>query len=304
LLLKGTLDYECHVLKQVESQFDERLNKPLPHKLFFDLLRDHGDLQLYRSNSIFVRQALTSRKTGDVPLEQTAGALSPLFSATNSAVLIPDSFFLFVPRGAVTKEGANELEGTWPEIVGEIESKTIYSHTAWEDAHRTPAVPTDTRELFHDKTPIISISYCSKDFPTAVRIIRELYDRKKRYWIYLRPLDGIGATPAENSIDLIKGAGAVLMLVSKFYVEKWVDRDSYIAREITAIGKKSATIPIVPLGVDNRAELNKVKGWAWREIKEEWNGQELVIPDECPLRSANEATLKETITIALNRIEK
>ena len=306
LLLTGTLDYECHMLRRLETQFTEEMKEELPNELFFDLLRDHGNQQLYRSNTIFVRQVLPSRKNCDVPLEGTAGSLGPIFSDKNSAMLVPDSIFLFVPNGSLTKNGSAEREGHWPHIVKAIDCQTIYSHIAWEDARRSLTVPTDTLSdtSFKKKSRAISISYCSKDLPIAVRIVRELHRLKRRYLVYLRPLDGVGLSPAENSIELIEKAEAVLLLVSKDYVAKWADKNSFIAKEIRAMRVVSSRIPIVPLGVNNREELGKVKGWEWCEINEKWAGRELVIPDDSTLKNANNAILCATLDKALNIIDK
>ena len=306
LLLTGTLDYECHILKRLETKFTEDMKKELPNELFFDLLRDHRNQQLYRNNTIFVRQVLPSRKSCDVALEGTAGSLGPILSETNSAILVPDSFFFFVPNGALTKEGSDRLEGLWPQIVKHVNETTIFSHIAWEDARRSLTVPTNTlsEKSFKKSFRAVNISYCSNDFPIAVRVVRELHRLKRRYLIYLRPLDGIGLSPAENSIELIEKAEAVLLLVSKDYVAKWADERSFIAKEIRAMRAVCSKIPIVPLGVDTREELGTVKGWNWCEINEKWDGRELFISDDYPLRDANDGILCSTLDKALEIIDR
>ena len=50
--------------------------------------------------------------------------------------------------------------------------------------------------------------------------------------------------------------------------------------------------------------MKDVPNWSWSQIKEGWNDNDVVIPDEFPLRDANEATLREALDEALKRIDQ
>lgn len=296
LLLSGTLDYECRVLKRGDGDALARANAPkeLPAQMFFDLLSDHGHHQLYRVDSVFVRQGLTSKIADAVRLEESAGAFSPLFTGKNSAVLVQNGYYVFLPR--------ERQERRWQEIEQAIATGTLFPLVNWEEARRG-IPPTDTRKAA-DFNPgkAVSISYCSEDFPIVVRIVRELHRRKRRYRLFLRPFDGTGATPAENSEELVKDAEAVLPVVSTSYLKRAVIGKTYIAIEVRAMHDRAKDIPIIPLGVDRRSELQQVENWDWGQMNESWHGNPPVLSEDLPLRNSSEETLRSQLTEALNKV--
>ena len=296
LLLRGTLDYECRILKQeLTNAGPANANAPdeLPAEMFFDLLSDHGHHQLYRADSVFVRQGLTSKIAKTVRLEESAGAFSPLFTGENSATLVPNGYYVFLPR-----------ERNWPVVEKAIEAGTLFPLVNWENSRRG-IPPTDTRNTAgFNAGKAVSISYCSKDFPIVVRIVRELHRRKRPYRLFLRPFDGIGGTPEGNSGELIKDAQAVLAVVSADYLKRAVVGKTYIAIEVRAMHDRAKDIPIVPLGVDRRSELEKVENWDWAQINEAWRETKPVISEDLPLRNSSEETLRAEVTEALNRVEQ
>lgn len=300
LLLRGTLDYECRILER-RLQPDIPLGTPdeLPTDLFFDLLFDHGHHQLHRPNTIFVRQGLTSRIEELLPLENTAGAFSPLFSGQTNAMLVPGGFYLFLP--------SKRHGGRWAGTDVALNDGTMYQRVAWEDARRCLACPTDTRSksLFSNFTDLrsVSISFCSLDFPTVVRIVRELHRQRRRYHLFLRPFDGTGTTPSANSSDLITKADAVLAVVSTEYLTRAVDGHRYINIEVGEIQGRSRSIPVVAVGVDSLDSLNSVPKWNWGQMCHAWRSEPVVIPHEYPLRNASDETIRCAIDEALKYID-
>jgi HD superfamily phosphohydrolase len=300
LLLHGSLGYECRVLKHGSMDTSEPSNGPeLPDEMFFDLLSDHGNHQLYRRESVLVRQALTSKvaKMDTVRLEDSAGAFSPLFSGTNSAMLVPGGYYIFLPP-------ERERQGTpWQMVEDAIKEDKLYPLVVWEDARRDLACPSDTcTDGFQGKA--IAISYCTHDYPVIARVVRELFLRKRRYRIFLRPVDGPGDTPPGNSEALVRSAEAVLAVVSVEYLRRALNGKTCISAEVRAMHDRGATIPIVPIGVDERRELNAVGDWDWGAMNEAWRGNEVVIPNEYPLRTATEEILRQVIDEALGKIDK
>jgi HD superfamily phosphohydrolase len=294
LLLESTLDYESRLLRRHESA-EVQQGGELPADLFFDLLADHGHHQLFRKQSVFVRQGLTSGIATEVPLEDSAGALSPLFVEENSAVLVPNSFYLFLPR---EKRG-----GRWPATQRAIEDGSIFQKVAWESAKRGLACPSDTRQS-GSVGKSISISYCSVDLPTVTRIVRELYRRNHRYWIILRPFDGIGDTSANNSERLIKESAAILALVSTEYLKRALDPDTHVSIEVRTIHDRATSVPVLVLGMDSREKLSAVPGWSWANMNEAWRHGEVYIPNDLPLRDASEEVLHEAVDRALEFLDR
>jgi hypothetical protein len=298
LLLRGGLDYECRVLKRgLPGSGAANANAPqeLPGEMFFDLLSDSGHHQLYRADTVFVRQGLTSKIADAVRLEESAGAFSPLFTGKNSAMLVADGYYIFLPH---ERQG-----GHWPEVQQAMDAGTLYPLVNWENARRG-IPPTNTQNAPGFAGKPVSISFCSRDFPVVVRIVRELHRRKRQYRLFLRPFDGVGGTPEGNSGELIKDAQAVLAVVSTDYLERAVDAKTYIAIEVRAMHDRAEDIPIVPLGVDRRSELQQVKMWDWAQMNESWRQNQPVISEDLPLRNSSEETLRAEITEALNKVEQ
>jgi HD superfamily phosphohydrolase len=299
LLQGGTLDYTCRVMKRPELNPSIVSTDVLPNDLFFDLLSDHGNHQLYLPQSIFVRQGLTSRIGEEVPLEESAGAFSPLFAGKNSAILVANGYYLFQPR--------KPNSSRWTEVFDSISKGELYYRLAWENANRDLACPTDTRNLSSfqdfDAGKSISISYCAIDFPEVIRVVRELYRLKRRYVIILRPYDGTGNTPEGNSTEVIRNAEAVIALVSKDYLMKAKVGSTCINIEVNQMHTMSGVIPIVPLGIDERKVLDSVKSWDWGEMNEAWRRKKAVIPDGECLRMASDESLREAVQRAIDSIE-
>lgn len=298
LLMSGTLDYECRVLKRGNGMVDQPPKESqIPDELFFDLLLDHGNHQLYRRDTIFVRQALTS-KLAPMPLirlEESSGALAPLFSGTNSAVLVPNGYYIFLPKD---KRTAN-----WETVDDAISQGELYGQVVWEDAKRSLGCPSDTRAT-SKVGRTIGISYCAQDYPTVVRVVRELHRCERRYQIFMRPFDGIGDTSVGNSEQLMISAEAVLVLVSVEYVQRALDGKTCIGAEVRTMHDRAKQIPIVPIGVDERHKLNAVKNWDWGNMNEAWRNEEAVIPNDWPLRTATEEKFRECIGEVLKRIDQ
>jgi hypothetical protein len=186
------------VLKRQETGASEETTYNLPSELFFDLMFDERQHQLYRSQTVFVRQVLTSKIDERVPLEQSAGAFAPLFAEGNSAMLVRGGFFVFQPR---KRSGLQ-----WEPVRRAMESGSLFDRLEQEDAQRSLSCPSDTRKIPGFKGTPVSVSYCFKDWPIVVRIVRELHKRKRRYHIILRQSDGIGGTATGNSQQLVRGS--------------------------------------------------------------------------------------------------
>lgn len=294
LLLSGILDYECKILRRDPTTVTTSEPAELPADLFFDLMADHGHHQLYRPSSVEVRQALTSSIAYSVPLEDNAGAFSPLFREGNSAMLVTGGYYLFLPR---QKQG-----GLWAKTIESIADKSVFSRVAWEDARRNLACPSDTTTLSTHFGKAVSVSYCSKDFPTVIRVVRELYRRKRRYRLFLRPFDGTGGTSAGNSERLITEAEAVIAVVSTDYLNRALDGDSHISIEVRAMHQCAGRVPIAVIGVDERDKLNAVPKWSWAQINEKWRDEKTVIPNR-PIRNASEEIFRTVVGEAVRSIE-
>lgn len=310
LLLEGTLDYECRILPapdNARSAPPKTVNgATIPNEMFFDLFRDHDNLQLHNPNGIRVLQTLTEsvglspgeKGAKPIGIELTSGAMSPLFATATSAVLVPKSFFIFRPRGILKTSN-------WRKVGVAIDDGSLYWKLAWAEAHRSLACESDTRtgvKGFDEKKKAVSISYCSDDFPSVVRIVQILYEMKRRYWLYYRPFDGTGDTADDNSRRLINEADAVLAIVSSEYLKK-AQGKSYINIEVTAMHSNGDNVPTAVVGIDDRTTLNSHKDWDWGKMKEKWRGDSMVVSNDHRLREASNPVVKAAVVEALKRID-
>jgi hypothetical protein len=310
LLLEGTLDYECRILKAPNDTTAAPAAKAitsakLPNELFFDLFRDHDRLQLHNPNGIRVLQTLTEsvclgpgeKAYKPIGIEITSGAMSPMFASATSAVLVPKSFFIFRPR-SVPKTS------NWQKVGTAIDDGSLYWKLAWAEANRALACEPDTRAAkgFDFSKKSVSISYCSEDFPSVIRIVQVLYAMKRRFWLFIRPFDGTGETADENSRKLIKEADAVLAIVSTAYLKRAQDT-GYINIEVSALHDRGNDFPAAVIGIDDRKTLQAHPKWDWGKMKERWRRESMVVSNEHKLREASNAIVRTAVIDALKSID-
>jgi HD superfamily phosphohydrolase len=301
VLLRAIPEYEYRILRRPSPLVAARKSKRLPADVFFDILADHGHHQLYRPRSVQVNQRLTGKIDQFVPLEESAGAFSPLFVEGNSPMLVPGGFYIFLPQDWQHKGKE------WESIEEAISSGTIFQRVQWEDAWRhLSELPLDTlkaSDFSSDRA--ISISFCSDDFPTVVSLVRELFTRKRRYRLFLDRLglQGTGKTVEQNSQKLIDQADAVLAVCSTSYLNKYSEKGSYVGIEIRAMHRRAGSIPLVPLPLDARDDLEKVEGWKWEYMNEDWRDGNLVLSNSGALRAGSDETIRKAIDAALEAID-
>ena len=303
LFLNDTMDYESCVLTREpnESVKLEEARIELPDRLFFDLLSDHGQHHLYEPGTVFVRQALTSKagKSELLRLEESAGAFSPLFKGGNSAILVPNGYYVFIPK--------DTSDGEWKSVREAIEKNSLFESITWENARRILVCPEDTLNKkkypnFKEKASI-GISYCQDDFPTAARIVRELYRMKRRYRLHIQTPYEVGGTSMDNCVKLIKETDATLAIVSIEYIRRALDGKSHISREVRTMNGREGQMPIVVLGLDERDSLTAVPMWNWAMMDDTWHGKEPNICNDTPLRFATEETLQKALNKAIDFID-
>jgi hypothetical protein len=295
LIQTGTFDYECLVLKRQETGASEETTYNLPSELFFDLMFDERQHQLYRSQTVFVRQVLTSKIDERVPLEQSAGAFAPLFAEGNSAMLVRGGFFVFQPR---KRSGLQ-----WEPVRRAMESGSLFDRLEQEDAQRSLSCPSDTRKIPGFKGTPVSVSYCFKDWPIVVRIVRELHKRKRRYHIILRQSDGIGGTATGNSQQLVRGSKAILVVASAEYLRRAGNANTYIGMEVDEIFATGSDKPKAVLCADTREELDAIPEWNWGRLDTQWRGEAVVASSTNPLRDASTESISRDVAEALRQID-
>lgn len=299
LLIGDTLDYECRILRKPSADSENRVfdGQDVPGDMFFDLLSDHGHHQLYRPGGIFVKQALTSHITpGEaVPLEECAGAFTPLFGGHNSAILVPNGYYVFLPKAASGSQ--------WIPIKEALGDGTLFQIINWEDARRSQACPSDTWNSPNAQGDVrIGISYCTSDFPILVRVIRELHLCGQRYRAHAGEYSGAGTPTLDNSARIVSDADAVIVLASREYLRRALKPDSHISREVRAMHDRANFIPIIVLAVEPRTLLSSIQDWKWQLMNEQWLSKEPMLANQDPLATATDEHLRNYVLEALKSI--
>jgi len=298
VLLRAIPEYEYRILERRPTRLAAGDEADWPSDVFFDLVADHH--QLYRPRSVFVSQHLTREIDVAVPLEKAAGALSQLFFVGNSPMLVPGGFYLFLPRGWESK--GRDYRG----LKDAISSGAVFERIRWEDVRRIRSgLPADTRTRDDFLPPVISISYCHNDLPTVAAIVRELYNRRRRYLLFWDhdEIQGTGTPVADNSRLLVNTAGVILAVCSIDYLRKYFD-NSYVSIEIRAMHDHAKTTPVIPLGVDSRDELDRVEKWFWHYMNEDWHNQAMCLSNPAPLKDASMDVIQQTVSDVLATIER
>ena len=250
LLVEDSLDYSWEEIRRTKEEYMPSVTRELPNDLFFDLRLDARDIRLYKVGTVQVRGGDRKRALRKV------SAKSREFNTD-----MKDSVIIFNPRDA---EGNRWQDVRESKARGEIVPWLLY-----QNARRSLACPSDTRNVFGYGERDIGISYCTEDFPTATRVVQEIYLKKHPYNILLYPVDGIGGSASENSVHLVEEAKAILVLASCEYLKRAMTVNSNIQLEVLAIKKRLKRVPISVLGLDSRKELafaGTREKWKWSNL--------------------------------------
>ena len=155
----------------------------------------------------------------------------------------------------------------WKSITKANEVQSLWATLMEQDVLVLNAFPPDTWHDSSFKGPKLFVSFCWDDVATVKCIVRGLYDRKQRYRLLIRPFQGIGDTPAKNSVDGVLKSEAVLILVSDNYVGRYRDRpDGNIHHEITAMTTRRVKEPSFPIVALSMAGHYGLSGLPWSEM--------------------------------------
>jgi HD superfamily phosphohydrolase len=293
LLLGGGLDYDCRVLQKSADILNEK-QEPLPFDLFFDLFLDVEQHHLYKARTVLVERPVTADLVESlVPLEKTAGALSPMFSSENSSPMVAEGYYVFLPRQEVNAFSSQFARA--PEF---------YSRVVWEDARRRLVLPNENVNG-DGSLPRISITFCSLNLPVVVRVIRWLYKNKRPYRIYLGDFAGAGESIQNNSDGLIRDAEAVLVVASIEYIKRAMDSQTMIHREVKCMRMRTLLLPISVISLDSKEAIEEsCPHWDWGSISLKWSGHQIAIPNGRSLRNATDEALDLTMKEAMKVLDQ
>jgi HD superfamily phosphohydrolase len=263
----------------------------LPNDLFFDTLRGE-DRSLYDPGSVRI-QADSYRYIAPIlPLEECGGPFTAIFRDRWSMLPMPDSILVFAPKH---RHGA-----VWNEFQQALDTNRLYDVLAQNDPLAPIHFPGDTRRERGFSGPAIFISFAWPDIQVAREVANELFRRRRRYHLLVRPFQGVGDTPSHNSVQAVNEAEAVLIIASANYGSRYRDApDGNIAREIfaTSMRVQSHRLPVVVLSADDYHQIEHRLPWSALGLDQApYVGE--------PLRNASPAQIADAVDQVLAAVDE
>jgi len=193
LFLNPSLEYQYFWLPCNEQQSQQTKKIKLPDDLYFDTFADHYR-QLYPPDS--VRIEAHSFKEFDMPisLEKCGGPFIPIFKAGWSMLPMHKSILLFTP---IKQEQVGEA---WKDFKKILKNGGLCENLMENDPLSPINFPPDTWDRPGFKEPKIFISFAWMDINIVQKIANILHKKRRQYYLYIQPFQGIGNTPSMNSI--------------------------------------------------------------------------------------------------------
>jgi HD superfamily phosphohydrolase len=284
-------EYECVWLPHQEATEHPARELKLPADLFFDSYSDYRDNHpVYEPGTIRVKADRFRYYKSLVPLEDCCGAFSQVFKRPMSVVERPDSILLFLPK--------HRPSGAWTQFQRALDGKWLFQKLTEMDPIGPLNFVPDTRGRQGFKEPDIFISFNWADSKLVSRVAQALYNRRRKYYLYIKTFQGVGGTPGKNSIEAVMNAGAVILLASSDYVKRYQEEpNGNIAKEINAMSQrvKADNLKVIVLSADHFSEIEKLP---WSIL-----GFEGIPYIGAPLRNATNKLIGEAVDEALEAID-
>lgn len=294
LFLNPSVEYQYFWLPCDEKQSEQTNKKDLPDDFYFDTFADHYR-QLYPPDSVRIKADSFQKYDMPISLEKCGGPFIPIFKAGWSILPMHKSILLFTP---IKKVG-----GAWDNFEEILDNGELYKNLIENDPLNPIDLEPDTRKEDDFKGPKIFISFSWLDINIVRKIANILYKKKRQYHLYTDPFQGVGDTPSANSIEGVKDADVVLLLVSSYYCMRYAEEpDGNIANEVIEMTHRlksdkesDENFKIVVLSADSYEEIKKLP---WTQL-----GFKGVPFTGEPLRDASNNDYEKAINEVLKKID-
>lgn len=292
LFLNPSGEYQYFWLPCDEKQNQQIKKIKLPDDLYFDTFADHYR-QLYPPDSVRIEAHSFKEYNMPISLEKCGGPFIPIFKAGWSILPMHKSILLFTP---IENEQVGEA---WTDFNKILKTGGLYKILMENDPLNPINFPPDTWDIEGFNGPKIFISFAWMDITIVQKIANILHKKRRQYYLYIKPFQGIGETPSVNSIEGVKKADVVLLLASSYYCMRYSEEpDGNIAKEIFAMNRRlifDKNFKIVVLSADSCEEINKLP---WSQL-----GFDKVPFTGKPLRDASNNDYEEAINETMKRID-
>lgn len=285
------MDYQYYWAERPQMLSAEPAAK-LRSDFYVDTYWDQEKHTLYKQGSVRVRAEPYRLLGGTIPLERAGGHVSQFFEELWNSP-IQRNILLFVPRNRMNWIAEQQSD---PET-----RAALYHAAVVRDAEtRLSTVTDDTRTVQGFTGPAVFISFCWDDIATMQAVLRLLYDRRRRYFAFVKEFHGLGVGPNENGATYAGESDAAILLFSRNYLRNFQDRNGAIAAELHALARRLPSTHVVSLTLDPLTSFTEdVQNGPWSLL----GFHEPPFLGE-PLRGATQEVIETALDEALKRIDR
>ncbi|WP_405809288.1 hypothetical protein OG729_31425 [Streptomyces sp. NBC_00210] len=248
------MDYQYYWEERPSTQTGTSVAR-LRTDFYVDTYWDYENHALYDPGSVRVRAEAYALKGGTIPLERVGGHVSQFLEELWDSP-IQSNILLFVPR--------NRKEWITQQRSDGKAREALYRAAVARDAEIRLSVVDDTRNEPGFTGPAIFISFCWEDIDTMRAVLRLLYDRKRRYFAFVKDFHGLAGGPNENGATYAGQSDAAILLFSRSYLQRTRLPNGAITAELIALGRRLHSRHIVPLTLDPLKEFTEgVENGPW-----------------------------------------
>jgi hypothetical protein len=182
----------------------------------------------------------------------------------------------------------------WADVEKRISDHSLFLRLKYEDRRELLEFSQDTRKEKYFQGAPLFISFVFDDIPTVRLIADELSKRRRRYFCLAEPYVGLGKTARANSQQAVRSAGAVLLVYSQSYANKFKnDPQGNLAGEVYEMIRRCASdggFRIVPVSLEHYHSIGS--GFPWLELGFSDGHPPMVGP---PLRNATEDQVRSAV---------
>lgn len=289
VLLGEAPDYECVWLSPHPAGSKPSRAPGVPDEVFFDTYSNYMDHSLYDSGSVRIESDRFQEVRSPIPLEDCSGPFNAMLKGRWSALPMPGSVLLFMPRGFRERSSAR--------LRAAISDGALYDALMTMDPLDSVDFVADTRKEPGFAEPDIFISFAWDDLRIIEMVASVLRARRRRYYLLAKRYQGLGGTPGENSIKCVEDAGAVIVLASTGYVSRFqTNPNGNIAKELFAMGPRAkAGLPVIVLSADDHRSVASFPAALFGYDEMPFVGT--------PLRRASTSLVQEAVDCALEKID-
>ncbi|MDX8035508.1 hypothetical protein SK803_35325 [Lentzea sp. BCCO 10_0856] len=279
----------CWLRESNEPDTADSATIPIPNEIFFEAFEESTP----RPSGIRFE---TIAPTGEPELAAINDMNGPYFEVARSPrVTMPilGDVLMFYPQHDRGRDFAAIKEA--------YRARSLRSALLAKIRNEWGGIPVDTRSSRGFTGPSIFVSYCVDDTAHVQRIVKELHNARRRYYVILEPNQGIGGTTAQNSIDGVLQTDCCIIIASRAYQGRCSNQlNGNIMHEIRTMHDRRipdpGAYPVVPVSIHPHHEVANIP---WSLL-----GMNSPPFTGTVLENASDSQLRATVTAAVTALDR